>query len=359
MERRIIWQSNSTVNIFIIFPKFYTTDKVYPPIIDLESSIKLFNVIWENKNGKKYFFTVNTYEDINIVTLQTEWFQRNLWYCLGGAGIILLSAQYLTLRWVLRLLDNIAVDLYAIESGDVRHASNDCTREFNQLTMNINNLLKQERLHHKLYKNSLADLAHSLKTHLAIFRGELDNSDFNINEIKATGHEQLDRVISLIDYQLQRVFTNGHYCKWPTIISLGDIVDKIVYSLNKVYQYKKIYCQYDVQYDAFVNADSRDMYELLGNLLENSYKYCNRAIHVTIISQINMIEISIEDDGDGIPDYVRQDIMKRGWRVHTQIEGQGLGLAIVSDIVKDYKGDIKLKTSHLGGACVIVQIPYY
>jgi two-component system sensor histidine kinase PhoQ len=99
------------------------------------------------------------------------------------------------------------------------------------------------------------------------------------------------------------------------------------------------------------------MYELLGNLLENAYKYCNQQVHVSILKQLKLIEIHIEDDGNGIPEHAQQDIIKRGRRIDTQVEGQGLGLAIVSDIIDAYQGEIALEKSHLGGARFIVKIP--
>ena len=75
--------------------------------------------------------------------------------------------------------------------------------------------------------------------------------------------------------------------------------------------------------------------------------------------QLNMVEIHIDDDGNGIPPHAREDILKRGKRMDTQIEGQGLGLAIASDIITAYQGEIKLKNSHIGGAKFIIQLPKY
>jgi two-component system, OmpR family, sensor histidine kinase PhoQ len=357
--RQIVWQSASTLGRFIALPEHPGPSKELLSVIELESGIKLLNlafgVVWENDDGKEYEFTINVSEDLNAITRQKAQFQRNLWYWLGGTGIILLFAQALILRWGLRPLHDVAIELNAIESGDRNRLSSDYPTELNQLTQNINNLLDHEQSRRERYKNSLADLAHSLKTPLAVFRGELESSP-NLTDIKQTGHEQLDRITSLVDYQLQRAATEGKSSLLAPV-SLGEIIHKILDSLKKVYQSKDIHCQFDIQRDAFIHADTGDMYELLGNLLENAYKYCNKQVHVTVISQLDVIEIRIEDDGNGIPEHAQQDIIKRGKRIDTQVEGQGIGLAIVSDITEAYQGEITLKTSSLGGANFIIQLP--
>jgi two-component system, OmpR family, sensor histidine kinase PhoQ len=357
--RQIVWQSASILGRFIALPEHPGPSKEHLSVIELESGIKLLNlafgVVWENDDGNEYEFTINVSEDLNAITRQKAQFQRNLWYWLGGTGIILLFAQALILRWGLRPLHDVAFELNAIESGDRNRLSSDYPTELNQLTQNINNLLDHEQSRRERYKNSLADLAHSLKTPLAVFRGELENSP-DLTDIKQTGHEQLDRITSLVDYQLQRAATEGKSSLLAPV-SLGEIIHKILDSLNKVYQSKKIHYQFDIQRDAFIHADTGDMYELLGNLLENAYKYCKKQVHVTVINQLDVVEIRIEDDGNGIPEHAQQDIIKRGKRIDTQVEGQGLGLAIVSDIIEAYQSEIQLKTSHLGGACFIVQLP--
>jgi two-component system, OmpR family, sensor histidine kinase PhoQ len=357
--RQIVWQSASTLGRFIALPEHPGPSKEILSIVELESGIKLLNlafgVVWENDDGNEYEFTINVSEDLNAITRQKEQFQRNLWYWLGGTGIILLFAQALILRWGLRPLNEVAIELNAIESGDRNRLSSDYPSELNQLTQNINTLLDHEQSRRERYKNSLADLAHSLKTPLAVFRGELESSP-DLADIKQTGHEQLDRIASLVDYQLQRAATEGKSSLLAPV-SLGEIIHKILDSLNKVYQSKNIRCQFDIQRDAFIHADTGDMYELLGNLLENAYKYCNKQVHVTVISQLDIIEIRIEDDGNGIPEHAQQDIIKRGKRIDTQVEGQGIGLAIVSDIIEAYQGEIALKTSKLGGANFVIQLP--
>lgn len=357
--QQIVWQSKSSLGLFIALPNHPGPSKEFLSVIKLNNQVKLMNLaygfVWESEQGKQFEYTINVSEDLNAIDLQKAKFQLNLWYWLGGTGLMLLIVQALILRWGLRPLYDVADDLHAIERGDRKRLLKNYPTELNQLTQNINNLLDHEESRRKRYKNSLADLAHSLKTPLAVFRGELENST-NLTEIKHIGHEQLDRISALVDYQLQRASTEG-YNSLQAPVSLGNIINKILLSLDKVYQAKSIRRQFEIERDVFIHADEGDMYELLGNLLENAYKYGNKRVNVLVISRLDTVDIHIEDDGNGIPENAHKDIIKRGKRIDTQIEGQGLGLSIASDIIAAYHGEIRLQKSHLGGANFIICLP--
>jgi len=353
------WQSQSMLGMNLALPEHPGQDNEKFSIVKLNDGMTFLNlafgIIWENDQGKEYSYTINIAEDLQTVNQQKTNFQLSLWYWLGGTGLILLIAQAFILRWGLRPLSNVAIDLNAIESGDQKRLSENYPKELSQLTQNINTLLDHEHSRRERYKNSLADLAHSLKTPLAVMRGELETSR-NIESLRTTAHEQLDRVLALVDYQLQRAATEGQ-SSLQAPVSLGEIIHKILTSLDKVYQSKNIYRQYEIAHDIFIHADEGDMYELLGNLLENAYKYCNQKVTIFVSQHGENIEIHIDDDGNGIPEHSQGDIIKRGKRIDTQEEGQGLGLAIVSDIVDAYNGEIKIENSHLGGARFIIRVP--
>ena len=357
--REIIWQSKSMLGLFIALPEHPGTHNEEFSIIKLSDDTRLRNfaygIIWENEQEEEFKYTINISEDLTTIDQQKSQFQLSLWYWLGGTGIILLIAQAFILRWGLRPLHDVAIDLNAIESGDHSRLSKDYPKELNQLTQNINTLLDHEQSRRERYKNSLADLAHSLKTPLAVMRGELDRKQDNLS-FRHTAHEQLDRVSELVDYQLQRAATEGQ-SSLQSPVSLGEIVHKILKSLDKVYQDKAIRRQTEISQDIHIHADEGDMYELLGNLLENAYKYCNQQVNLYITIHNKLITIHIDDDGNGIPQHAQEDIIKRGKRIDTQIEGHGLGLAIVSDIIDAYQGEIKIEQSHLGGARFIIQLP--
>ncbi|WP_438971589.1 ATP-binding protein [Methylophaga sp.] len=358
-EGRIIWQSPSAIGHFLVLPFDPGPSQEQFNVVDIDAGITLqnlsFGIVWETDTGEEIHYTINVAEDMSNLQEKTAEFQRSLWYWLGGTGLMLLIAQWLILRWSLRPLHDAAVDLHAIETGEHRRLNDQYPNELRQLTNNINALLDHEESRRLRYKNSLADLAHSLKTPLSVFRGELENSH-DLNDIKQTGHEQLDRISTLVDYQLQRASTEGKSSLLAPV-SLGEIIYKIISSLDKVYLSKTIQTQCEIERDAYIHADEGDMYELLGNILENAYKYCHSQVHVIVHTVNDMIVIRVEDDGSGIPMRAEGFVIKRGHRIDTQAEGQGLGLAIVSDIIMAYEGNINLERGHLGGARFVIELP--
>ncbi|MCX4186328.1 ATP-binding protein [Methylophaga sp. OBS4] len=356
---RIVWQSPSAIGLFLALPFHPGPSNEEYSVLELESGLTLvnlaFGIVWETESGQEISYTINVAEDIHTLDQQTAGFQRNLWYWLGGTGLMLLIAQSIILRWSLRPLHDVAIDLHAIETGEHKRLNEQYPKELQQLTNNINALLDHEESRRQRYKNSLADLAHSLKTPLSVFRGELEQSR-NLDELKETGYEQLDRISGLVDYQLQRASTEGKSSLLAPV-SLGEIISKIINSLDKVYQSKNVRTQCEIERNAYIHADEGDMYELLGNLLENAYKYCYGQVHVIVRSVDDVIKIRVEDDGSGIPSRAEGYVIKRGHRIDTQAEGQGLGLAIVSDIIMAYEGNINLERGHLGGASFVIELP--
>lgn len=141
----------------------------------------------------------------------------------------------------------------------------------------------------------------------------------------------------------------------PVVITA--LIKKLTTSLDKEYQGKHITCQSRLDPTLTLSADEGNMYELFGNLLENAYKYCGIRVSTEIITDEESIRFYIDNDGKEIPKSAQKDILKRGKRMGTQTEGQGLGLAIACDIVDAYQGTLKIRSSKLGGACFIISLP--
>jgi len=357
-EQNTVWQSKSLLGLSLKLPTdIKPSEEKFMTIKHLNSDLINFayGIVWENSAGQEFEYTFNVTEDLSASLQEKAMFRRSLWYWLGGTGLALFIIQALILRWGLKPLSNVAEDLSAIENGTENRLSKDYPTELSQLTRNINTLLDQEKSRQQRYKNALADLAHSIKTPLAVLRNELE-MDTELSYLKSQSRTQLEQVTNLIDYQLQRAATEGPTALQAQIV-IETIITKIVASLNKVYQSKQVQYTSRIEPNLLISANEDDMYELLGNLLENAYKYCQSQIIMTIAAHDDIITITIDDDGKGIPAHAQIDILQRGKRLDTQTEGQGLGLAIASDIVDAYQGTIGLGQTQLGGACFVITLP--
>src|SRR3569623_780766 len=264
-------------------------------------------------------------------------------------------ADFRQTLWGLR---GAAQDLAAIESGKQRQMERRYPRELRGLTDNLNALLASQREHLERYRHTLSDLAHSLKTPLAVLQGEVEKAP--ASELRASASEQVQRMIDIVDYQLQRAATSGRV-PLAAPVSAGALIGKMAASLNKVYADKQVMCEINAEHAVDFAGDEGDLLELLGNLMDNAYKWSRRAVTVTARATDGdsgaALLLIVEDDGPGIPADKAQAVVQRGVRGDTSHPGHGIGLAIVQDIVRLYGGSLTIGTSALGGARVTVSLP--
>jgi len=215
------------------------------------------------------------------------------------------------------------------------------------LTQNLNILLQREQHQMQRYRNALDDLAHSLKTPLAVLQGLSEKNTFT-SEDRHTLEEQNQRMSQIVSYQLQKAATlGGDSIHRP--IELNPLVEKTVNALQRVYRDKQIELELAEGEGFSVRMDESDLLEVLGNLLDNACKYGHQQVRVSAMREQSALKLVIEDDGEGLPDSQLDTILQRGARLDQSREGQGIGLAVVSDIVAAYEIDLKFSVSALGG----------
>lgn len=307
-------------------------------------------------------FVVSVAETLDEFRRKISEFRKKLWSWLGGVAIFLLLVQSSILRWSLNPLRQVATELHDIEQGRRDKLSGEHPRELQSLTNNLNELISSRHELVERYRNSLADLAHSLKTPLAVLRGisEGDN-DQDTKNLKKTLGEQVDRMSGIVDYQLQKAATSGGAIL-AAPVSIRGVANKIITTLDKVYLDKNVSCDVNMVNGAVFNGDEGDLYELLGNLLDNAYKWCKSRVNIRVwtISRNNRpnLLLCIEDDGPGIEQDKADMVLQRGGRSDPTTTGHGIGLAVVQDIVNVYHGTLEIEQSNLGGAQFRIYIPY-
>lgn len=285
-------------------------------------------------------------EDRRGLQAELARFRQSLWGWLAGASLLLLFFQAAALRWGLRPLRSVAGELRAIERGERDALAGDYPRELRGLTDGLNALLRHERAQQARYRDALGDLAHSLKTPLAVLRGSLSDPQ---------AVEQLERMDRIVAYQLQRAVTSGRSAL-AAPVPLRPLVERLGRSLAKVYADRAITLELDLPQAAAFRGNEDDLMELLGNLLDNAYKWARRRVRVGAREE-GALQIRIEDDGPGIPPAELPTILSRGGRLDEAVPGQGIGLAVVRDIVQAYGGQLEIERSSLGGAQVRVRLP--
>lgn len=283
---------------------------------------------------------------------QMQRYRHTLWGWLGAMAVLALLALLAALVWGLRPLRTVATEVQAIESGAQEGLIRDYPKELKRLTDNINALLHHEHAQQSRYKNALGDLAHSLKTPLAVLRGLGDS----VGEHSPSLHEQVDRMDNIVQYQLQRASTAGR----SALISATPLqppLERLLATLQKVYRDKRVTVVTDLDEGVAFRGDEGDLMELLGNLLDNAFKWASSTVRISAMREGSTLHLSVEDNGPGIEPAQVEQVLQRGVRLDEATPGHGIGLPMVRDIVEAYGGELKIERSELGGAAFYLQLP--
>ncbi|HEX7914378.1 ATP-binding protein [Rudaea sp.] len=315
---------------------------------------------WEKERGP-VLLTIHIAESAANFEAQRNVFRRSLVFTFGGLVIGLLLLLLGLLRWILQPARRIAVELGRVERGDQERLSTDYPLELRRLSGSINDFIDSERNSLKRYRNTLSDLAHSLKTPLAVIRSQLETGAEG-KEFRWTVLEQVGRMDSIVAYQLSRAATSGH-STFAAPILIEPHAEEIVSGLEKVYSAKNILCEFDIDPRAQFYGEEGDLLELLGNLLENAFKWTSHRVLLTarvipgaLGARRNGLVFMVEDDGPGIPEDKVEHLLQRGVRGDERVQGHGIGLAIVQDLLRAYHGNLTVSRSeNLGGAAFTVR----
>ncbi|MDR2011757.1 MAG: two-component sensor histidine kinase [Rhodanobacter sp.] len=358
-----IWRSPSASGLDLPFtadlprglPVF--TGPVQTPVGELFVLAQGVDLSGDTKNALHLTFYVA--EDSRTLREQVDVYRRTLLVWLGALGAVLLLLLFAVLRWSLAPLRKVANDLTNVERGMQDRLDQDYPLELAGLTTGLNNFIDAERDRVKRYRNTLADLAHSLKTPLAVMRSQLETGNDG-ESLRWIVLEQVGRMDEIVAYQLSRAATSGRQT-FAVPLPVEPYAEEIVRSLEKVYAKKAILCEFDIDPAARFHGDQGDLLELLGNLLENAFKWARRSVVLSARSidggRRAGLELTIEDDGPGIPEDKVKHLLQRGARGDERVQGHGIGLGIVQDIIKAYRGELTVDYSPtLGGARFTVRL---
>ena len=351
------WRSASSVGHSITYLQLVEPGQSRYEMIETPNLGRLmtlsFGVVWEDFAGNEVKYVLAVAEDLRPHLEQVSAFRGSLLLWLGGAALLLLLAQGWVLRWGLGPLRSIADELRKIESGQTDQLSGRYPQELRGLALNINSLIRHAQTRQQRYRDSLGDLAHSLKTPLAILQGLADRADADSDRSQILV-EQVSRMNQIVGHQLQRAAASGRN-SLAKKLPVKPVAERIARSLDKVYREKGIVYRVDVSEQAGFLGDEGDLMELLGNLMDNAWKYGARRVRISGQGIAEGLVLTVEDDGRGIADDQVAEVVQRGRRMDEQAPGQGIGLAVVEDILQAYRGALEISRSPLGGAMLTIR----
>lgn len=314
-------------------------------------------VLWEINQAEVPFRFV-VWESEAPYLAQIRSFEQTLWLWLGVLVIAAISVVFVAVQLGFKPFSRLAAELRDVEKARLEKIQGRYPMEITPVVNNLNQLIDHERSLRERYKNSLGDLAHSLKTPLAVLKGAADQADGNNAGKASIVQQQIDRMDDIVTYQLKRAISAV-----PNLSAQGalamDLYDKMHSVLVKVYHEKNIVFTQDIRPGLRLPWDEADALEVLGNLMDNACKYGNGEVKVSAWIEAGNICLAVEDNGPGVPEKDRQLIVQRGARRDELEAGQGIGLSVVADIVSGSKGALVIQASALGGARFLIQLPLF
>jgi two-component system sensor histidine kinase PhoQ len=321
-------------------------------------NILSFDTEWIDENDRNQnnnqAFRFIIISDASPLTAEIKSYRSRLWQWLGSMGIALILAQAVIMLWGLRPLKHLSQQLNQLQKNTIAQLDDNYPIEIQPVINNFNRILSQEKQQRERYRNTMSDLAHSLKTPLAVIQSQLSeqpNKDHIIDD-------QVSRINQIIAHQLQRavIRINQSPINHNTNkIHIKKVVDRLLKIMSKVYQERNIHFSNLSNADSVFFGDEADLLEILGNLIDNACKHGHRAVTITSENAQGYLTICISDDGKGIDQKTSQTILQRGARADTVQPGQGLGLSVAVDIISSYGGEISVTNNavepHLSGAC--------
>jgi len=277
---------------------------------------------------------------------------------LGVVIVVCLGAGLLLVRRGLSSFDELRVRLSAVKEGRARRLEGDYPGEVLPLVQDLNNLLddREQRVTRALTK--AGDLAHGLKTPLTLLYQQAERA-------KAAGQtdlaeailQQVERMRRQVDYHLAHARASASGGNPAARCHVLTSADGLVRTMMTIHADRQLAIDAQVSHEHFVRSQREDLDEMLGNLIDNACKWAKSRVEIRSGAEAGHVVITVDDDGPGLAEALRETVLQRGVRADEAAPGSGLGLAIVADLVELYGGSIALNSSQLGGLRATLRLP--
>ncbi|GLH48059.1 sensor histidine kinase [Pseudomonas lactis] len=282
---------------------------------------------------------------------------RQVGLVMGLAALLLvLVLQRVTVRRALRPLETARNQIAQLQQGQRSQLDTQVPLELEPLVAQINHLLAHTEDSLKRSRNALGNLGHALKTPLAVLLSAASSEALKDHpQLSQLLREQLEQVQQRLNRELNRARLAGDALP-GALFDCEQELPGLLATLRMIHG-EHLDLSYQVAPGLQLPWDREDLLELLGNLLDNACKWADAEVRLSVSETPHGYQLTVEDDGPGIPEAQRDQVFSRGARLDEQRVGHGLGLGIVRDIVEVWGGVLQLQESELGGLKVLIQLP--
>jgi two-component system sensor histidine kinase PhoQ len=358
-----IWRSQSTTGMDVQFgPALEGGERTFffteIPDKQVRLAVASRGIVWEDLHGQPARFTFSIASSLELYEAQLASFRQQMVGWFVSLAVLLVATLALLLRWLLKPVRRLEREIKEVEAGKRDQLGEGWPRELAAVTSNLNAMVEGERTRIRRYRDTLGNLAHSLKTPLAVMRQTLGIGD---SPAKEALNREIDRMTGIIEHQMKRAAASGGVLLGQAPVEMAPIVTELRSALLKVYN-KDLLFETSVAPGAQFIGDIGDLTELLGNLLDNACKWARGRVRIEVrvdaaADSRHALQLLIDDDGPGIAAADRARVLERGGRADEATPGHGLGLAMVHDAVELYGGHMQIDGSPLGGARFLLKLP--
>lgn len=281
---------------------------------------------------------------------------------LGGLGLVgvallvFLLLQRYAVKLAMRPLERARQQIAQLQQGQRRQLDIQAPHELQPLVAQINHLLAHTDDTLKRSRHALGNLGHALKTPLAVLGSLIQREELSAHpELQAGLREQLEQIQQRVSRELGRARMAGEALPGAHF-DCGRELPALFETLQMIHP-RGLSLHWHAPDNCRLPWDREDMLELLGNLLDNACKWATSQVRLEIEQDAYSYRITIEDDGPGIPEALRDSVLTRGARLDERAEGHGLGLGIVRDMLTAWHGSLTLEQGSLGGLRASIRLP--
>jgi signal transduction histidine kinase len=274
-----------------------------------------------------------------------------------GAGLIFMVAGIVIVRRGLSPFLVLRERLAEVRDGRKAHLEGDYPIEVTPLVDDLNLLLADRESRVARAAARAGDLAHGLKTPLAVLMQDIDRADASgQHELAASMRSQVERMRRQIDSHLAQARATAAGAQGSSA-DVGDALAGLVRTMERLYSDRGLTISIEAPREPTARVPAEDLEEMLGNLLDNACKWATSRVILTATCDGSSVIVHVDDDGVGLADSMRGQVLNRGVRADEAAPGSGLGLAIVRDLADAYGGSIVLNRSPLGGLRASLTLP--
>jgi two-component system sensor histidine kinase PhoQ len=360
-----VWRSPSTAGVDVDFgPPLAQGDRdfSYTMVGHTRLAIESRGISFQDDPKQAHPLTFSVAVSLTPYEEQLWIFRSRMLGWFTGLMLLLLLSLAALLRRVLAPLRRLEREIHEVEEGRSEKLGTGYPRELSGVARHLNALLIGERKRVARYRDTLGNLAHGLKTPLAVMRSAL-SSDVGSGAAARTIGTEIDRMADIIEHQLKRAAASGGALLGQAPVAVAPVAADLRSALLKVYGRKDLSIELAIQEGSHFIGDRGDFVELLGNLMDNACKWCRGKVRVSVAVEdgrgvgAGSLSLVVEDDGPGIAEENRAKVLERGVRTDESVPGHGLGLAMVHETVDLYGGKLMVDASPLGGARFSLQLP--